>query len=389
MRGHIVKRFNDSYSIVISVGRDPATGKYKQHFESVKGTKKDAEKRLSELLHELDIGTFVKPGKMTVSDYLNQWLEGSFPNMTPRTYEGYEYNVNKYIIPALGQIHLTELKSPHIQRLTSEQQAGGHYRTAQYIYNTLNKAFQDAVKMGILARNSCDGVESPKVPRREMQVMSETDIHIFLEYARKSPYYALFYTDLFTGMRRSELLAIQWKSVDLLLCQASINRTMHVMTTGRYKGQIIFKQPKTAKSRRLIDLTPSNAIVLREHREAQEKLRESLELPQLTDSDLVFCNFDGSPYRPDSISHAWMKLTRRTGLKGIRLHDGRHSHATMMLKNGVHPKIVQERLGHASITTTLDTYSHVAPGLQKAAAAKFDNILLPQKVDDTVSQEAL
>jgi integrase len=116
-------------------------------------------------------------------------------------------------------------------------------------------------------------------------------------------------------------------------------------------------------------------LILEEHRRDQQKLRESLHLPPITENDLVFSHWDGSPLLPDSVTHAWVKLTRKCGLNGIRLHDARHTHATIMLKQGVHPKIVQERLGHSTISTTLDTYSHVAPGLQQAAAMAFDDIL--------------
>ncbi len=146
------------------------------------------------------------------------------------------------------------------------------------------------------------------------------------------------------------------------------------MRHGTYKGQVIFKQPKTAKSRRLIALSPSMALVLAEHKEGQTKKRTNLDLAAITDDDLVFSQWDGKPLLPDTVSHYWMKLVRRTGLRGVRFHDARHTHATIMLKQGVHPKIVQERLGHVSIETTLDTYSHVAPGLQQAAALKFDDV---------------
>jgi len=132
----------------------------------------------------------------------------------------------------------------------------------------------------------------------------------------------------------------------------------------------------------MVSLSPSTAIVLREHRELQEKMQQSLGLT-LTDEDLVFCQIDGKPLLPDSITHAWMKLARRTGMKGIRLHDARHTHASLMLKQGIHPKIVQERLGHSSIQITLDTYSHVAPGLQQAAANRFDDIVLPNPVAES------
>ena len=227
-------------------------------------------------------------------------------------------------------------------------------------------------------RNVCEAVDSPKTKHHEMKTMSESDIHIFLELSRPTPYYTLFYTILFTGMRRSELLALQWSDVDLLLCQVSVNRSMEYRHNATPEERITFKQPKTAKSRRQIALSPSNCIVLREHRESQEKQRLSLNLPVLTDSDLVFSHYDGSPLLPNSVTHAWIKLVRRCGLKGVRLHDARHTMATIMLKQGKHPKIVSERLGHASIAITLDLYSHVIPGLQQAAANKFDDIVLPK-----------
>jgi len=201
--------------------------------------------------------------------------------------------------------------------------------------------------------------------------MNESDIHIFLEFAKSTPYYALFYLALFTGMRRSELLAPRWSDVDLILCQLSVTRALHHLQDG----SLIFRQPKTAKGRRLISLSPSTAIVLREHREQQEKMRQTLGLT-LVEDDLVFCQVDGKPLLPNSVSHAWTKLAIRAGLKGIRLQDARHTHASLMLKQGIHSKIVQERLGHASIQITLDTYSHVAPGLQQAAANRFDDIVI-------------
>jgi integrase len=163
------------------------------------------------------------------------------------------------------------------------------------------------------------------------------------------------------------------------MAQLSVNRSL--LQLG--KGQVEFGQPKTAKARRVIALSPSTVGVLREHREAQEKLQKTLE-SKITDSGLVFCHYDGSPYRPDTISHAWRKLAKKTGVD-VRLHDARHTHASLMLKQGIHPKVVQERLGHATISTTLDTYSHVLPGLQEAAASRFDDILLPQdRVDKSI-----
>ena len=151
--------------------------------------------------------------------------------------------------------------------------------------------------------------EAPKVKRHEMRIMNESDIHILLEYAKDTPYYALFYTALFTGMRRSELLALRWSDIDLLLCQFSVTRTIHQL----HDGKIIFGQPETGKSRRVVSLSPSTTLILKEHREQQITMRQSLELTR-TDDDLVFCQYDGKPLLPDSITHSWAKTgkARRT-----------------------------------------------------------------------------
>lgn len=180
-------------------------------------------------------------------------------------------------------------------------------------------------------------------------------------------------------MRRSELLALRWADIDLLMCQISVSRTLHQL----HNRDIIIRETKTDKSRRLIALSPSTVSILREHRKQQEALRQALGI-SLTDSDLVFSQYNGTPLLPDSVTQAWRNLARRIGLKGLRFHDARHTHASLMLKQGIHPKIVQERLGHASIQITLDTYSHIIPGLQEIAANRFDDILLPNKVVESV-----
>ena len=165
--------------------------------------------------------------------------------------------------------------------------------------------------------------------------------------------------------------------MDLILGTISINRSMHHLRDG----SIVFRQPKTTRSRRLISLPPSASIVLRQYAEEQEAIRSSLGLA-LSHDDLVFSQPDGRPLLPDTVTHYWIKLTRRVGLDGIRLHDARHTHATLMLKDNIHPLAVQRRLGHASITTTIDTYSHLTPEIEQMAAIKFD-----ERVSRKTSQE--
>ncbi|MFC1971383.1 tyrosine-type recombinase/integrase [Chloroflexota bacterium] len=145
---------------------------------------------------------------------------------------------------------------------------------------------------------------------------------------------------------------------------------MHHLRTG----EIVFRALKPAKGRRMVSLSPSTALLLQEHKDRQSAQRAMLGIP-FKDDDLVFSDLEGKPLLPDTVSHAWFKLVKRTGLERIRLHDARHTHASLMLKQGTHPKIVQDRLGHATISTTLDLYSHVSPGLQQAAAESFDKLL--------------
>lgn len=377
-RGSIVKRGN-SYSVVIGLGFDAALGRYRQHWVSGFKTKKEAQTKLTELLHQLDNGTFMKPGKTTLGEFLERWLKDyAWPNLAPRTAEGYESIIRRQLIPALGNIILTQLKPEHLQRYYAEKLAGGRYdgrgaltqTTVSHHHTCLHRALKMALKWGLISRNPADAVTPPRPQRSQMQTMNEDELQAFLQTAQNTPYYALFYTLLFTGVRRSEALAVRWLDLNLPLCQLYVTRSLHHLRDGR----IIFRVPKTARGRREVALSPSVASVLREHREKQSAERAMLGIP-LKDDDLVFSDPLGRPLLPDTVSHAWTKTVKRAGLRHFRLHDARHTHASLMLKQGAHPKIVQERLGHASIQITLDTYSHVAPGLQEAAAMRFDEVL--------------
>jgi integrase len=213
-----------------------------------------------------------------------------------------------------------------------------------------------------------------------MQTWNEDEVKRFLEVARDSRYYPLFYTALFTGMRRGELLALRWQDVDFIYSQIYVSRSLHQLRDGTY----IFTQPKSEKSRRTIAISSSLFFVFSEHRKIKEV--EALLLGQtVSESDLVFSN-SGKPLRPNTITYAWERIAARAGVKVIRLHDARHTHASLMLKQGIHPKIVQERLGHTSIQMTLDTYSHVAPGIQQAAAESFDKLLNHDNQDEISSK---
>ena len=383
MRGHIVQRSKDTYSIKVSMGKDPASGKYKSQWFTVRGSKKDSEKRLSEILHQLDTGNYMKPGKTTVADYLTTWLQDYVkPNLSPRGYERYESIVRVHLVPAIGSIPLTQLRSNHLQKHYSAMlEAGLSPRSVRYDHVVLHKALATALKWGLITRNVADGVDAPRAKRPDMQTWDEAEVNQFLEAAKDTQYFALFYTALFTGARRSELLALRWQDIDFIFCQVYVNRSMHHLQDGSY----IFTQPKSEKSRRTIALPPSAFLVLQDYQKQKETEGLLLGMP-LKDTDLVFSAL-GKPLRPNTVSRAWAMLAVKVGVRVIRLHDARHTHASLMLKQGIHPKIVQERLGHSTISITLDTYSHVAPGLQEAAAKRFDEAFSSKLVANLQNSE--
>ncbi len=368
MRGHIRKKGQHSWQITVDTGTGP-DGRRRRAYETVKGGKKDAQRRLHELVTSLELGVYTPPGRLTLAEHLERWLKDYVqPNLSPNTAEGYEHICSRHFLPHLGNINLSRLKPEHLQHYYAEKLSSGlSAQTVRHHHTCLHKALQTAVEWGLLARNIADAITPPRAQGNEMKTWDEDDIATFLEAAQKTPYFPLFHTALFTGMRRSEILALRWCDVDLLLCQLYVTRSLHVLKGGR----VVIRQPKSAKGRRMIALSPLTVSVLREHWEKQELERAMLGA-SIRDDDLVFSDIEGKPFLPNTVTHAWIKLVRRTGIKPIRLHDARHSHASIMLKQGTHPKIVQERLGHASIQITLDTYSHVAPGLQEAAAARFD-----------------
>jgi len=376
MRGHIKQRAKGSWSIALELGRDPSTGRRKQQWTTVRGTKQQAEKKLAELQHQIDTGGYIKPSKLTVGEHLRDWIRDyAAITVRPRTLEGYAMIVEKHLVPGLGGIVLSQLQPTQIQKYyakalengRSDGNGGLSARTVKHHHRVLSEALAYGVRMNRIIRNVAQAVIPPRPVNREMNTLDEPEMDTLLEAARGTPYYHLFHLALYTGLRRSELLGLRWKDVDLYLANLSVTQVMHRLQGG----QVVFLEPKTAKSRRQVSLTPDSAIALREHYEQQEQEREALGTPLDGDS-LVFSRIDGTPLPPITVNHAFIRIMKKAGLDGIRMHDLRHTHATLMMKQGVNPKIVQERLGHSSFAVTMDIYSHVVPGLQEAAAIGFD-----------------
>jgi integrase len=386
MRGHVRQRSKGSWEIVVDVGKDPLTGRRRQHFETVRGTKRDVEKRLAELVVEVEKGTYVKSARsLTVVDYLTEWLHSHAElHCRPRTAEGYRFIANHYLIPALGGLRLNELRPHHVASYCSDAARRGlSNRTVLHHFRLLHKVLKDGVKLGLIAVNPCDSVDPPKPVDKEMKFLCPDEMDRFFSAAREAPWpcYYLLYTMLFTGLRRSEALALTWSNLDLDLCVLSVSQTVHKLSGGQY----VIQPPKTRKSRRQVTMPPSLALLLRDYRERVKTQWLLLSKP-LTDTDFVFARPDGTPLDPSTVTHVFHKVTQRAGLEGLRLHDLRHSYTSIMIAAGVSIKAISQSLGHANIGITLDTYGHLLPGMGRTAAERFDKFLKPWLSEENVGK---
>lgn len=295
------------------------------------------------------------------------------------TAEGYRIIIHRHLTPNFGAIPLAQLQPSHIQSYYAkainndgvcENREALSARTVTNIHKVLSEALNHAVKWQILIRNVALAVDPPRPTQQQMSTFAEEQAGRFLKSAPQSPHHELFVTALLTGLRRSELLGLSWKNVDLDMAQLSVNQTLHRLSGVGF----VFTKPKTTKSRRTVALPPLLCVLLRRLKERQTGTRLLLG-QQAQDDELVFSRPDGEPLDPSTVTHAFRKVTRAAGLPDLRFHDLRHTHASLMLKQGVHPKIVSGRPGHSGIGITLDTYSHVLPGLQEAAALGLEEAL--------------
>ena len=370
MRGHIRKQGNAWY-VIVDLPRHPETGKRRQKWHSGFRTRRDAQRALAEIVTRLDHGTYIEPNKQTLAAFLDDWLASTESRLRPSTFATYEMIVKKHISPRLGSLPLQTLTAARLNALYAELLTSGRRNakgglspsTVRYIHAVLRKALSDAVRWNLLPRNVADAADPPRPKRTQMKTWSARELRTFLDHVKNDRLYAAWALAATTGMRRGEVLGLTWQELDLDAGRASITRTLTVV--GGY--ELHFSEPKTAAGRRLVALDPQTVAALEAHREAQ-LLERSLMREAYSDSDLVFAREDGTPIHPDSFSDAFLRHSKEAGLPRIRLHDLRHTHATLALAAGVHPKVVSERLGHASVTITLDTYSHAIPAMQETAA---------------------
>lgn len=371
MGGHLEKRSKSSWTIVVEAGRDPVTGKRRRVKVAFRGSKRDAEREMHRILHELETGTYVPPTHMTVGEYLFWWLEHyARASTAPRTFESYEMIVRRHLVPALGSVPLQKLQPVQIQAYYTKALETLSPRTVAYHHAVLHEALRHAVRWQLIRVNPADAVKRPHYRRPAPTVLDEKGAAALLEAAAGHQDYYLILTALLTGMRQGELLGLRWEDVDLEAGVIYVRRALQ-----RIKGQgFVWRGPKTEAGRRAVAISPRVVAALRKLKREQASARLLLG-EAYHDAGLVFCRPDGRPIDATALTKRFRKLADAVGFPNLRFHDLRHTHATLLLAQGVHPKIVQERLGHEDVTLTLNTYSHVLPGLQAEAAKKLDEAL--------------
>ncbi len=378
MRGHMRKRSKGSWEIVADGERDPATGRRVRVYATVRGGRRDAQRRLSELIVSLDKGLGGKSSRMTLGDLLNQWHAGYVvTNCSENTVIRYGSLIRHQLVPRLGRIPLAKLRPDQIQACYSQLRAEGRVdgegglseRTIHHTHRALFSALKYAVRQGLVVRNVAEFVDPPRLRPRTMRTLDVDELAELLRVARRWEWFPMTLTAVSIGVRQGELLALRWKDIDLGMLTVSVTRSLY-----RRNGQYYFKEPKTKHSRRTLDMTPSLASFLREYWTERAAHFDMLGYT-LSGDDLVFSRYDGSPIDASSLTHGFARIVREAGLPHTRFHDLRHTFASMMLLAGVNMKVISDMMGHSSVAFTMDTYGHIIGGQQRAAMKKMDEVL--------------
>lgn len=379
MKGHIRERSPGRWAIVIDVP-DPRTGKRRRKWYSFRGTKRQAQIESARLISEFKSGNALEPTKTTVAEYLEKWLEHIKTQVSPRTAERYGELAKKNIGALIGGIPLTKLtpmaiSTAYSTALTSGRRNGSgglSPRTVHHCHRVLKQALAQAVRWQILARSPVDAVDPPKVERSTMTTYDLKQTGQLIEAMRGTRLFAPTLLAVLLGMRRGEIAALRWRSVNLEAGQIAV-----VESAEQMNGAVRLKPPKSGRAR-TVALAQTIVEELCAYRvsQAQELLKLGV---RLSDDHFVCAHPDGRMMQPTWITHEWIRLIRGTGLPAYRFHDLRHAHATHLLASGAHPKVASERLGHSKIGITLDLYSHVMPGMQEDAAARVDAALQAAK----------
>ncbi len=383
MQGHIRKRIHTTkdgsqtvnWYVVVDLGRDPA-GNRRQKWHGAFRTRKAAEVARAKIVGGLHDGTYSEPTRLTLSEWVtDQWLPTIKSQVKPSTFDSYRRNIELHVLPRIGGRRLSDLTPPMLTGIYGDLLESGRIngkgglstKTVRYIHTILHKALADAVDAGFVAVNVAERAKPPR-PRSaaptELRFWTPEELRQFLDLVTGQRMEAAWHVAAMTGMRRGEVLGLRWRDLDL---DASRVHVRQALVSVAYK--LITSTPKTHQAR-VIDLDAGTVGQLRRHRCRQ--LAERSEWGgEYEDSDLVFCKENGTPLHPQTFTQAFERLVERSDLPKIRLHDLRHTHATIALRAGVPVKVISERLGHETPAFTMTQYAHVIPGMQAEAASQI------------------
>ncbi len=357
---------------------DPTSGQTKRK-KFTGATQGDALKKGRKWLQELENGLLPEAHKITLGNWLDTWMEEYVkPKAKPKTYEKYQSSINKYIKPVLGTIPLGKVRAPDAQRLYNrllkeggEKQEGISCYTVHGVHVCLHAAIKQALKVGYVTRNVIEATEPPRIQRHEVKPMTVGQAQKLLTVAKTTGIreYVAVLLALETGMRKGEIFGLKWPDIDFDNLTISVQRTL--ATTG--KG-IFIHEPKTVRSRRKIAVTSSLLKELKHYRKQQLEQKLSMGA-NYDDQDFVLTSLVGTPYHPNKFHKAYRGILKKSNLEQFNFHVLRHTHAAILFQQGVHPKVVQERLGHASINMTMDIYGHLMPGMQETAVQALNGLL--------------
>lgn len=334
-------------------------------------TRDDVRRRLTGALHSRESGTLTDSRGQTLGQFLDLWLsEIVRPSVRAWTYRGYEVHVRLHIKPVLGHVTLERIEPAHVQALLNRKlQEGLSSKSVRYIRGTLRAALQQAVRWGYLARNAAALVDGPRIERYEIKPFDATEARRLLDGLEGDRLQALYSVALTMGLRQGEALGLRWQDVDLPLGVLHVRKQLQ-----RIDGKFELVDLKTSRSRRTLVMPATIAIQLKDHQARQTQEVEGHD-HRPSPLDLVFTRPDGGPLDGTVVTHQFHRLLDRVGLPQRRFHDLRHSCATLLLAQGVSPRVVMEILGHSQIALTMNTYTHVLPELKHDAAERMDRVV--------------
>jgi integrase len=361
-----------AYLVRVEGRRDPLTGKRRQFSRQV-ATMAEAKQLEADWTAEVARGTALSPSKTTVAELLTAWLASKEGEITSQSVRDYEVVIRKHLIPALGDLRVQQLTAARVQAQYDLWRAAGmSARLIRGCHMRLSQALSQGVRFGLVATNVCASVAPPRLSSTKPRVWNQKEAATFLEASRSDWLHPLWHLLLLEGMRRGEALGLRWRDINFERGTAHIVQTVAPNKADRGQA-IIQERTKTRAGARTVRLTASTLDILKEHRTKQ--LERRLAASEWEDTDLVVCTSKGTPINPNNVSRSFAALLGQIGLPRIRVHDLRHTAATLLLLAGVPAKVVSERLGHATVAITLDLYSHVLPDMQDRAADAMDRLL--------------